>query len=486
MTDVFSVSLMRQSDEKTSEKIPEKELMYRAGRAVFELLPDAESYAAVCGRGNNGGDGYVIADLLHEAGKSVTVYRTADKTTDTAGFYLNKCIEKGVRVVSYTDQAFTEKVIVDCVFGTGFHGTPSGAEAEAIKKINESGAYVVSVDINSGLNGDSGRGENCVVSDLTVAIEAPKPGHFLGRAKDVIKQLKTVHIGIEAAGKPYMLCDEADFSPVFPARKNDSHKGVYGTAVLLGGCREYSGAVKLANMSLSALKCGCGISRLAVHESIADYVAPYLLESTLCPLKSFDDEQLSKAFDKAAAVGLGMGFGREEDRISAVKYAIENLKCPLLIDADGLYALSKIEYKANGNVVITPHAAEFARLCGKTVDEVLDDPIGLSVNYAEEHNAVVLLKGASTVVTDGERVYIVNRGAPGMATAGSGDVLSGIITGINSQNPSDICLNAACGAWIAGYAGELAQAQKNAVSMTASDTVSNIHRAISDIIGKIY
>ena len=140
--------------------------------------------------------------------------------------------------------------------------------------------------------------------------------------------------------------------------------------------------------------------------------------------------------------------------------------------------MAKIEYKANGNVVITPHAAEFAHLCGKTVDEVLDDPIGLSVNYAKEHNAVVLLKGASTIVTDGERVYIVNRGAPGMATAGSGDVLSGIITGINSQNPSDLCLNAACGAWIAGVAGEFAEKEKGAVSMTASDTVSNIHKAV--------
>ena len=194
------------------------------------------------------------------------------------------------------------------------------------------------------------------------------------------------------------------------------------------------------------------------------------------------DTELAKAFDKAAAVGLGMGFGREDDRVNAVKYALENLSCPLLIDADGLYALSKLDYKANGNVIITPHAAEFARLSGKTVDEVLSDPIGLSVSYAKEHNVTVLLKGASTVITDGERVFIVDRGTPGMATAGSGDVLSGIITGINSQNPTDLCLNAACGAFIAGYAGELAAKEKNVISMTASDTVSNIHKAVSFII----
>lgn len=474
--------MMRQSDKKTSEKIPERELMYRAGRAVFELLPDEKSYAVICGKGNNGGDGYVIADLLHGAGKSVKIYNTSGETTDTAGFYLRQCKEHGVSVVPYSGQSFGEDVAVDCIFGTGFHGVPEGTEATAIKKINESGAYVVSVDINSGLNGDNGRGDNCVISDLTVAVEAPKPGHYLGRAKDVIKRLEVVHIGIEADGEPYYLCDGADFKDVFKKRLNDSHKGTYGTAVLLGGCREYSGAVKLANMSLSALKCGCGISRLAVPESIADYTAPYLLESTLCVLRSFDDIELEKAFDKAAAVGLGMGFGREEDRINAVIYAVNTLDCPLLIDADGLYALSKIDYRSKGNIIITPHPAEFARLCGASVNDILEDPAGLSKKYAKEHNVVVLLKGPSTVVTDGERVFIVNRGAPGMATAGSGDVLSGIITGINSQDQDDLCLNAACGAWIAGVAGELAQKEKNAVSMTASDTVSNIYKAVSMIV----
>ena len=274
------------------------------------------------------------------------------------------------------------------------------------------------------------------------------------------------------------LCEKDDFISVFPERKSDSYKGTYGTAVLLGGCREYSGAMKLANMSLSALKCGCGISRLAVPCETADYVAPYLLESTLCPLKSFDEDELDRAFAGASSVGLGMGFGREENRAKAVKYALEKLRCPVLIDADGLYALSRMDYRAKGNVILTPHTAEFARLCGLTVGEVLEDRIGLALDYAKAHNVTVLLKGAVTVVTDGERVYLVDRGCPGMATAGSGDVLSGIITGINSQNPSDPCLNAACGAWIAGVAGEFAQKEKGAVSMTASDTVSNIHKAV--------
>ena len=285
----------------------------------------------------------------------------------------------------------------------------------------------------------------------------------------------------EYRGVGGMLCRAGGFKKLFPERDPDCNKYDFGVAVLLGGCREYSGAVKLANMSLSALRCGCGISRLAVEERIADYVAPYLLESTLMPLSSFCEAELSRAFSGAASVGIGMGFGRSADRVAAVSYAVSELECPLLIDADGLWALSRTGYVSRGNVVITPHLGEFRRLYG---DVDADDSVKAAVEYAGKNNVVVLLKGRITTVTDGERVLFIDRGCPGMATAGSGDVLSGVITGINAQNGSDLCLNAACGAYICGAAGELAQAEKNAVSMTASDTVSKLHEAVGLIIGK--
>ena len=285
----------------------------------------------------------------------------------------------------------------------------------------------------------------------------------------------------EYRGVGGMLCRAGDFKKLFPERDPDCNKYDFGLAVLIGGCREYSGAVKLANMSLSALRCGCGISRLAVEERIADYVAPYLLESTLMPLSSFCEAELSRAFSGAASVGIGMGFGRSADRVAAVSYAVSELECPLLIDADGLWALSRIKYESRGNVVITPHLGEFRRLYG---DVDADDSVKAAVEYAGKNNVVVLLKGRITTVTDGERVLFIDRGCPGMATAGSGDVLSGVITGINAQNGSDLCLNAACGAYICGAAGELAEREKNAVSMTASDTVSKLHEAVGLIIGK--
>ena len=285
----------------------------------------------------------------------------------------------------------------------------------------------------------------------------------------------------EYRGVGGMLCRAGDFKKLFPERDPDCNKYDFGLAVLIGGCREYTGAVLPANMSLSALRCGCGISRLAVEERIADYVAPYLLESTLMPLSSFCEAELSRAFSGAASVGIGMGFGRSSDRIAAVGYALSTLECPLLIDADGLWALSRTGYVSRGNVVITPHLGEFRRLYG---DVDADDSVKAAVEYAGKNNVVVLLKGRITTVTDGERVLFIDRGCPGMATAGSGDVLSGVITGINAQNGSDLCLNAACGAYICGAAGELAEREKNAVSMTASDTVSKLHEAVGLIIGK--
>ena len=282
----------------------------------------------------------------------------------------------------------------------------------------------------------------------------------------------------EYRGVGGMMCRAGDFKKLFPERDPDCNKYDFGVAVLLGGCREYSGAVKLANLSLSALKSGCGISRLAVVDRIADYVAPYLLESTLTPLSSLCEEELSRAFAGAASVGIGMGFGRSSDRIAAVGYAVSTLECPLLIDADGLWALSRIEYESRGNVVITPHLGEFRRLYG---DVDAEDSVKAAVEYAGEYNVTVLLKGRITTVTDGRRVLFVDRGCPGMATAGSGDVLSGVITGINAQSGEDLCLNAACGAFICGAAAEYAQRRTGQVSLTASDTVSEIYKAVREI-----
>ncbi|MBQ9131510.1 MAG: NAD(P)H-hydrate dehydratase, partial [Clostridia bacterium] len=367
----------------------------------------------------------------------------------------------------------------------------TGVAADAIRRINQSGRAVISVDINSGLDGDSGRATLCVRSALTVSIGFYKSGHFLGCAKDVIGTLCNVDIGIGLHGEALYLVEAADPCGVFGRRRQNSHKGDYGYVSILGGCTEYSGAVKLANMSCAALRAGCGVAKLILPSSLAAGVSPYLLESTLALLP---DEGGHMCFDAAAldgvltgqrALAVGMGWGRSPHNAGILRHVLQNYAIPVVIDADGLNTLAEMDAPILQNtrcrVILTPHPKEFERLSGIPVAELLADPISCAKAYAKRQGVILLLKGPCTVVTDGEVTYLVNRGCAGMATAGSGDVLSGVLAGLLGFAPPTP-LTVACGAYVAGRAGELAEQAVNPVSMTASDTVSHIGAAVSEIL----
>ncbi len=493
MKDVISVKVMRESDKYTIENYTDsKTLMYRAGKGVFESFRWTGKTAIVCGSGNNAGDGYVLALLLKEKGLFVKLFLLKERFSEDGRFYFDKCLEEGIEYSLCDENTdFSEfDIIADCIFGTGFKGEVRGLAREIIEKINLSGKKVVSVDINSGLNGDSGMGSVAVKSDVTVSVGTMKSGHFLNTAKDRIGKIVNCDIGIGIRGEKYHLLEKEDV--VIAKRKNHSHKGVYGYTAIMGGCREYSGAAKLANLSLSSLKSGCGVSKLIVPESLANAVMPYLLESTLylMPDKEgrmiFDRERLDEAFHGINAAAIGMGWGRSGEYGKILKYVLENFETSLVIDADGLNTLSEtgkdILKKTKCRVCLTPHIKEFERLSGMDRDEILDNPIDCAKRFAAEYGTVLLLKGAATTVTDGEEVYIVDRGSPGMATAGSGDVLSGILAGMFGYMEVT-AKNAAMGAYIAGRAGEMAEKEVGAVSMTSSDTVRHISGAIKEITG---
>ena len=292
---VTSVGVMRHSDAETIRRgTDSKELMWRAGKGIFESYPWRGKVAILCGTGNNAGDGYVLALHLHKAQIPCTLLLLESRFSEDGGYYYEKCKEIGVEIAFFTPEtdlsSYTE--IADCIFGTGFRGTPTGIAAEAIRAMNQSGRPVISADINSGLCGESGQGELCVRSALTVSVGFYKYGHFLGKAKDVIGELKNLDIGIDLYGKAAHLLEACDCKAVFGERKQDSHKGDYGYVSVLGGCREYAGAVKLANLSCSALRAGCGVAQLILPESIAPSVAPYLLESTLAALADREGHML--------------------------------------------------------------------------------------------------------------------------------------------------------------------------------------------------
>jgi len=316
---------------------------------------------------------------------------------------------------------------------------------------------------------------------------------------------------------------ESDIREIIPPRARDSHKGTYGYVALIGGSVRYSGAIRLAYMANAAMRSGAGVVKVGLPKSLIHDVIPHILESTIFPLSDnegelvYNEAELRELMHNVKAVAFGMGIGVSDETTKALTFLLKNYTGRLIIDADGLTILAGLDRRiyadAKCDIVLTPHLGEFSRLTGRSIDEIRKDPAGKAVEYlkdiikeraaagdgaedaaagtpadgeaAEQRNAgprktVLLLKGAATVITDGTRTYISETGCPGMATAGSGDVLSGILAATTAYIP-DLTLAAAAGAYINGRAGELAQADKGVVSMIASDTVSRI----PDVIKKL-
>ncbi|MBR2927043.1 MAG: NAD(P)H-hydrate dehydratase [Clostridia bacterium] len=496
MQTVVSVEQMRSNEMRAIHSgIDAKELMLRAARGILRSYAWCGPVAIVCGDGNNAGDGYALAVLLTEQGIPCTVVRLSNRATETGDFYLSQCRMLGVEICAYTpDFSFSPyREIVDCIFGTGFHGTVTGIFRDAVEAINQSGKFVLCADINSGLNGNNGLGDVCVRSDLTVSIGHYKVGHFTGIAKDVIGGLCNAEIGITAEELTGYLLEESDLREVFPKRSQATHKGNYGYVSVMGGCIVYSGAVKLANMSCAALRAGAGVSQLIVPRALATAVLPYLLESTLALIPDedgkmiFSKPELDASLARQAALAVGMGWGNSMENTEILRYILQNYAFSLVIDADGLNALSTMKdadrmlRESHCQTVLTPHVKELERISQIPVEEILKDPVRAVTQYASRTGSCVLLKGACTLISDGKVCYFVNRGCAGMATAGSGDVLSGVLAGMLGYLPPTPKTIAA-GAFLTGYAGELAQKECTEVGMLSSDTVKKLPNALRKLL----
>lgn len=499
MKTVVSAKVMRRSDTACINAGTDgRVLVERAAAAVFSACDlSASPVAILCGSGNNGADGYALSLLLKNANIDCTTIAVLPPRSDECKHFCALSVDASVPHLDYesgTSMLRGAKTIIDCIFGTGFRGEADGAVLEAVREINiakRGGARVISIDIPSGLSGTSGLGGEFVRADTTCSIGAIKQGHLFGHGKDAVGEVIVLDIGIPIVGESSMLCDALDFTSVIKKRENYCHKGNFGYITLLGGCTNYSGALKLAENASASLRSGCGVCRVALARSTVALVAPRLIDATLTTVYDeggdmlFDKEGIDRAIRGAAALGIGMGWGGGAHCEEILSYIIKSCDIPILIDADGLNALSRIGADilrdARAPIVLTPHPKEFERLSGVPVSDVLDDPVGHARAFASEYGVTVLLKGASTVITDGYECYITDRGAPGMAVGGSGDVLSGIITSLLGYSSASLPLTAACGAWIAGRAGELAEAASNPVSMIASDTVRSIPNAVGEI-----
>ena len=491
MLPIVNRRTMQESDRTTIlAGTPSRELMLRAAKGIFDSYAWSGKTLIVCGVGNNAGDGYALATLMQQADLSCELLLLCDRFSEDGQYYFEACKEKGIPYTLWSGSFDFSPYhqIVDCIFGIGFRGTPDKATAALIDAINKSEKIVISADINSGLDADNGLGTPCVRSDLTVAIQSYKPGHFLAQAKDVIGAHTAVDVGIQTPEEDIFLLEEQDVVALFAPRKHYAHKGNYGYVAVMGGSVEYAGAAKLANMSAAALRVGCGVATLAVPDAIVGAVAPHLLESTLLPIPSdeygkmtFVPDILDSILSRYASLAVGMGWGRSESYQKILSYLIQHAHQPLIIDADGLNTLSTMDLNllkdAKAPIILTPHQMEFSRLSGLSIQEIEADPIAHAKAFAKEYGIILLLKGCCTVVTDGEVSYLSERGSAGMATAGSGDVLSGVLAGLCGYLPPD-ALTVASGAYLVGMAGELAEQKGSAISMVASDTARELANAM--------
>lgn len=494
MKKIYLVKDIQASDKLAHESgILEKNLMLKAAKGIFSSFKWYGKILIVIGKGNNGGDGFALATLLKKGGFDVETCSIDKSFSVTSELYCKECEELGIHHFYIDGELNTQNydIIVDCLFGIGFKGHVKKEYIPLIEAINRSGKYIISIDANSGMDLNNGLCDIAVKSSLTISISGLKPGYFLNAGKDYTGEIKEVDIGLTPQGNPFMLLEKEDVKTIFPKRKNLSNKGDYGYVGILGGSKLYPGAIKLANMGQNAIYAGCGVSKIIVPDVIADKIYPYVLESTVVPMPTengfiaYDEKAVDNALKGLSAVSIGMGWGESFDNQKILKYILETKSLNVVIDADGLNTLSKLGLdilkRSACKIVLTPHLKEFSRLTGKDVKEIMPNLLECATDFVKEYPVTLLLKGPTTIVLDKNKAYFINRGTPGMATAGSGDVLSGILAGMLGYLKEDITYVSANAAYINGYAGELASKNWGDIGMTSGDTARSVSLAIKEI-----
>jgi NAD(P)H-hydrate epimerase len=492
---------MREMDRYTIQDlgISGETLMLRAAtgaaKTAAELLHSTgERVLVLCGGGNNGGDGIGVAALLTEAGFSADCVMVGDEQKLTQdGLAMKRRLEQaGGCLLPYDPDSLVLEnygLIVDALFGTGLSRPIAGKYADLIAKINASPVPVLACDIASGISADTGEILGCAVqADVTVTFNLPKTGQLLPPGTEHTGRLVVWDIGIPVEAQARVeisgeYITEELVRSWLPREKLESHKGDYGKLLLLCGSTGFTGAAALA--ARAALRTGAGLAYLGVPDPVYPILAAKLDEPVVFPLPATGNGRFSRSalLDVQDRLGdmdaclIGPGVGNCYDTEELVLGVLESAKCPLVLDADGLNVLAghidRLD-KASGPVVLTPHEGEFRRLGG----DLTLDRITAARKFAEKSGAVVVLKGYRTVVAGPQgEIYVNSTGNPGMATGGSGDVLSGILTCLLGQG-MDPVQAAAAAVWLHGRAGDLCAQRLGRRSMLPGDMIG----ALSEIL----
>jgi NAD(P)H-hydrate epimerase len=512
---------MQNMDKDTinSFGIPGRTLMESAGRGsyaiIIETFPDIslKKVGIVAGRGNNGGDAFVVARYLMEnkINTNIFIIGNKDKIKGDAQANLD-LVEKLIKensnstITEVTDidalkqhkaKLLHHDIFIDGIFGTGLNSDVRGIYKEIIQLLNNSKKPIFSIDIPSGLSADTGKPCGvCINATATATFGHPKPGHILYPGDKYTGGLEVVDIGIpKHITKKYNpglnLLENKDIKALFPKRDSESHKGNFGHVLILAGSPGKTGAAALA--SNAAMRCGTGLVTLGIPRALNASMEPQVTECMTYPLPDDDKGILTEsAFDtimKIAkdkdAVAIGPGIGTDKCTKNLIAMLIKNLNIPVIIDADGLNIIAEnteILKDAKSDLILTPHPGEMARLARTTTKDIQDNRLQSARNFCDKFNLTLVLKGANTIISLGDKnAFICPTGNPGMASGGMGDVLTGMIAGFKAQGFS--CKNAAlAGTFIHGVCGDILSESMAEFGFLASDMVKIIPKAIVQIL----
>jgi len=505
---IVTAAEMRAIDRATSERfgVPSLTLMENAGSAVAEIVDRCwhpeQKIVVVCGKGNNGGDGFVVARLLHAKGKRVQVVLLADPSElkgDAAVMYSG--LPLAATIVRSSEELnrdpvrllLSADIFVDAILGTGFKPPVTGLYAEAIAILNANKGKVIAVDIPSGADADAMAPQQGTIvrADEIVTFTAPRPAHVFGQLTKGPSYVADIGSPDEAIASSLHLnvIHPRDFAAFTASRPAESNKGNYGHVLILGGSVGKAGSVAMAGMA--ALRAGAGLSTVATAKSALPTVAGYYPELMTEPLAETDSgtiatraeapiEELLKGMTVAA---IGPGISRHDQTATLVRSLVAHEKIPMVVDADGLNAFEGRTDELSGKsktMVITPHPGEMARLAGLSTTDVQKDRLGVARKFAREHELIVVLKGNRTLVVqpNGE-AWVNTTGNPGMSTGGTGDILTGMVAAMlaqekRAQNPQTALLAVCAAVYLHGLAGDVMREQVGEQSLVATDLLRGL------------
>jgi len=512
---LVKASEMHEMDRLTIEEIgiPGVVLMENAARGAARVFlahfaPALNSHVLIlCGRGNNGGDGYVMARVLSEAGLKVTVIVLAEfkKIAGDALVNLEILRRMGLEIQEVPSEEQWKKqrrhlkdseFIIDGLLGTGLNSSVRGFYARVIEEVNRANKPVTAIDIPSGLNADTGQVMGVAVqAALTVTFGFPKIGQIVFPGAGLVGRLVRIDIGIpdavaERISPRVRLIEAGEFHDLFDSEKPDIHKGNRGHLLVLAGSTGKTGAATLT--SLGALRAGAGLVTLGIPKSLNPIVENKMTEAMTCPLPETAESSLSleaekeifKLMEGKTAVAIGPGLSTHAETSLLVRRIVARCPLPMVIDADGLNALSSDPdalAKCRGRAILTPHPGEMARLAGISTAEVQINRIGAAETFAQKHGCCLVLKGARTVIAEPEGpIHINPTGNPALSSGGSGDVLTGLIGGFLARG-WDPTRSAVAGVYLHGMAADLLSEEMGQSGILAGELLDVIPRLASSL-----